>query len=62
MNLEIKNARKGLSLTQEEIAKASGISRSYYTRIENGTAIPTVNVAKSIASILKIQWVFFFES
>lgn len=37
MRQYLKKARKGLGLTQQEVAKEIGISTSYYCEIENGT-------------------------
>lgn len=58
----LKAYRDARGLTQEETAQLSGISRSYYTHIEQGTKTPTVEVAKDIAKTLKFDWVTFFES
>jgi len=48
-------------MTQEQVADGSGISRSYYTNIENGTKTPSVAAAKSIAKALKFEWGKFFS-
>lgn len=58
----LKEYREARGLTQEETAFLSGIARSYYTHIEQGTKTPSVEVAKSIAKTLKFNWVIFFES
>lgn len=58
----LKKYRLQRHLTQEETAKLSGISRSYYTHIEHGTKTPTVDVAKKIAKALKFEWTIFFEN
>lgn len=57
----LKEYRLKSGLTQGETARLSGISRSYYTHIEQGNKTPTVDVAKSIAKTLKFNWVLFFE-
>lgn len=49
---KIKNKRKKEKLTQEEASKKIGISRSYYSDIENGRVIPSGKI------ILKINKVF----
>lgn len=36
MRKYLKDARKALGLTQDEVAKALGISQNYYCDIENG--------------------------
>ncbi|MCM3111645.1 helix-turn-helix transcriptional regulator [Lederbergia lenta] len=58
----LKNYRNARGLTQEETSYLSGISRSYYTHIEQGSKTPTVEVAKNIAKTLKFDWVLFFNS
>lgn len=57
----LKNAREAKKLTQESVAESAGISRSYYTLIESGVKTPSVEVAKSIAGTLDIEWTLFFE-
>lgn len=52
--------RKKLGLSQQEVADAVGIDRSYYTKIENGLT-PSVKVAKAIGKILGINWTNFFD-
>jgi len=49
------------NLTQEQLAKMVGISRTMITEIENGNANPSVEVAKKIATVLGFDWVRFFE-
>lgn len=57
----LKERRQKANFTQDEIAELTGISRSYYTHIEQGTKTPSVQVAKRIAHALTFQWVLFFE-
>lgn len=57
----LKAQRLKNGLTQEETARLSKISRSYYTHIEKGNKTPTVEVAKNIANALEFKWVLFFE-
>ena len=52
---------KSNNLTQEQLAKQAGISRTMITEIENGNANPSVEVAKKIASVLGFNWTRFFE-
>ena len=47
--------------TQENVAEASGISREYYTRIENGDHNVPVHTAKKIAEALGFDWTKFYE-
>lgn len=53
--------RKSPNLTQEQLAKLVGISRTMVTEIENGNANPSVEVAKKIAAVLGFDWTRFYE-
>ncbi|ACJ33157.1 helix-turn-helix transcriptional regulator [Anoxybacillus flavithermus] len=57
----LKKKRLDTGLTQKEIAKLVGISRSTYAMIENGERNPSVSVAKRIADALKFDWTIFFD-
>lgn len=57
----LKEYRLKSGLTHGETATLSGISRSYYSHIEQGNKTPTVNVSKQIAKTLKFNWILFFE-
>ncbi|HLR11651.1 MAG TPA: helix-turn-helix transcriptional regulator [Sporosarcina sp.] len=57
----LKERRQKANFTQDEIASLTGISRSYYTHIEQGTKTPSVPVAKKLADALSFKWVLFFE-
>lgn len=61
MRVWLKVQRRRNGLTQEETANLSGISRSYYTHIEQGNKTPTVKVAKAIAGVLGFNWTLLFE-
>lgn len=62
MRTWLKQKRISKKLTQAAVAKKSGISRSFYTHIENGTKTPSVLVAKKIAKTLDFDWTLFFEN
>jgi len=49
------------NMTQEQLAKKVGISRTMITEIENGNANPSVKVAKKIAAVLGFPWTRFYE-
>lgn len=51
----IKELRKGLNLTQDEISEKIGISRSNYSQIERGNSMPTFVNLKKIVNILEYQ-------
>lgn len=62
MRLWLKAIREGKGIeSHEEAAILCGISRSYYTHIENGTKTPTVDVAKNIGLELGFPWTNFFS-
>ncbi len=48
--LILESKRANLGLSQEQVALALGISRPFYTQIENGTRDPSVKVALKIAN------------
>ena len=57
----MKKLRREHNMTQEQLAKAVGVSRTTITEIENGNANPSVAKAKKIAAVLGFNWVKFFE-
>lgn len=62
MSREWLNAiREKHRMTQENVAEKSGISRVYYTRIENGDYNVPVDTAKKIAEALGFDWTRFYE-
>ena len=56
--LEEIRGKKGVS--QEEVARAAGISRAAYTNIELGKRRPSPEVAQKLAKFLKFNWTWFF--
>lgn len=57
------SARLKASLTQAEVAKKLGISRSFYTQIENSTRKPTVNLLFKMSNFFKVpvDKIFFVD-
>ena len=57
----IINARISQNLTQEELAKRSGINQADISKLENGTRNPSVNLLKRLANsmgmTLKIEFI-----
>lgn len=49
----LKERREALNLTQKEVADHVGIAIQVYQRYEYGERLPQVNVAITIAEILK---------
>lgn len=62
MRFWLKEIRDQEGYTQHEVSCLSEISRSHYTRIEQGTKKPSVDTAKKIARSLKFNWVIFFNN
>ena len=57
----IVNARTSQNLTQNELAKRTGINQADISKLENGTRNPSVNLLKRLADgmgmVLKIEFV-----
>ena len=51
-NLKLKSARAGMDLSQDDLAKAVGVSRQTISAIEKGDYNPTINLCISICKIL----------
>ena len=51
-NLKLKAARAGKDMSQDELAKAVGVSRQTINAIEKGDYNPTINLCISICKAL----------
>lgn len=56
------DARKKQGKNQSEISAVAGITQSSYSKIENGKVLPTVPVAKKIATALGFEWTQFYDN
>lgn len=61
MRYWLGNIRELKGFTQKAVAEKVGISRSFYSDIEQGTRNPKVTTAKRIADVLGFDWTLFFE-
>ncbi len=61
IGFRIKEKRLELGLTQEELAKKIGIDQSDLSKIEKGTANPTIKMIKRIADSLNSKISFQLE-
>ena len=52
---KLKRPRKRSGLTQEQLADAAGISRTYLSRLETAMHDPTVGVVERLAKALKVK-------
>lgn len=53
--------RKGMFLSQSEVAQAAKITQPSYSNIERGKSNPSTKTAKRIANVLQFDWTQFFE-
>lgn len=53
--------RKNVNIKQNQLAKQVGITREYYSMIENDRRNPSVDVAKKLGKIMGFEWTIFFE-
>ncbi len=51
-NLRLKSARAGMDLSQDDLAKACGVSRQTISAIEKGDYNPTINLCIAICKKL----------
>ena len=51
-NLRLKSARAAKDLSQEELARAVGVSRQTISAIEKGDYNPTINLCIKICKVL----------
>ena len=51
----IRDSRKALRITQQELSASTGISRNYICDIENGRYMPSVETLSVLAAYLKID-------
>jgi transcriptional regulator with XRE-family HTH domain len=53
--------RSESSLTQQALAEKCNIFRTYLSRIENGSANPTITVVSDLASVLNVEVAELFK-
>lgn len=52
---KLREIRERRNLSQEEVAKAVGISTTYYASMERGTKNPTESLLEKLCQVLKIK-------
>ena len=57
----IKNERSVLGISQDELARRSGLHRTYVSDLERGTRNPTVGSIQKIANALQVPVGKLFE-
>jgi transcriptional regulator with XRE-family HTH domain len=55
VGLQVRRLRCEAGITQQLLADQCGIFRTYLSRIENGTANPTITVLASLAVALSVE-------
>ena len=55
MTLKLKSLRKNKNLTAEDVAKQLGITRGYYSHLENGTRDFTEELIDKTAEVLDVK-------
>lgn len=59
----LRSIREMKKLSQEELAKRSGLRRSYLSRVENGHTVPTIATLERMARAFEIpMYQLFYES
>lgn len=54
----LKDIRKGMKISQKELAEKVGISNTYISEIENNSRRPSVDVLKSISDGLGVNFLY----
>lgn len=52
---KLRKIREEQDISQEQLAKAAGISTGYYARLERGKHDPSPSVLAKISKVLKIK-------
>ena len=55
-NLRLKAARAARDMSQDQLAKAVGVSRQTINAIEKGDYNPTINLCIAISKVLGVTW------
>ena len=55
VGINLRRAREGLGVSQEELADLAGIHRTYISGVERGVRNPTIVVLEKIAKALKVK-------
>lgn len=61
LGARIRLVRIGRGLTLKEVAKATGLSSSFLSKLENGKVNISVNTLKTVASVLNVSMAALFD-
>lgn len=59
---KLAEIRISKGLIQKDVAQAAGVTRAFYTQVENGTRVPSLKAAKAMADILGVSLDVFFDA
>lgn len=64
LKMILSGRRKEKDLSQKAVVDLSGagISRQFYSMIENAERRPSVGVAKALGKVLDVDWTIFLKS
>ena len=57
----LKEIRKEKGLTQQQLAKSSGVNQSQIARYESGQRLPRPKVAQKLGKVLDFDWKEIYE-
>ncbi len=57
----LREKRKELGMTQDEVADLAGINRATLSKLETGEANPSVKLAQKLGLLLDFDWTRFYE-
>ena len=58
--INLKKLREGAEMTQEALARETGVIRQTISNIECGVSKPSVELAKRLGKVLSVYWPEFF--
>ena len=59
--MSIREIRKSKGLTMLQVAQRVGVSEAMISLIERKVRVPSVKLAKKLAPIYEVDWMFFFQ-
>jgi transcriptional regulator with XRE-family HTH domain len=57
----LKELRKAMGLSMRQLAEATDLSPPFFSRIENGLVMPSIQTLQLIADFLKVDLTYFFK-
>lgn len=57
----LREKRKEIGLTQDDVAEKVGINRATLSKLERGETNPSVKLAQKLGAALDFDWTRFYE-